>query len=65
MIHAFPLYIIQCHAQYQGLIERLDRDLHYALVHEGNMKVEDIVNYEEVKQAIATQLESLATIPNR
>ena len=49
----------------QGLIDKLDHDLHYALVHEGKMRVEDITNYEDVKASIAQQLEALRDIPNR
>lgn len=46
-------------------MDKLDHDLHYALVHEGKMRVEDITNYEDVKAAITQQLESLRDVPNR
>ena len=49
----------------QGLLDKLDADLHYAIVHEGKQRVEDMVNYDEVRAAIAEKLESLHTVPNR
>ena len=56
--YPFPTHI-------QSLMDKLDHDLHYALVHEGKMRVEDITNYEDVKAAITQQLESLRDVPNR
>eukprot|EP00878_Enallax_costatus_P014648 GHUV01015324.1.p1 GENE.GHUV01015324.1~~GHUV01015324.1.p1 ORF type:complete len:660 (+),score=216.28 GHUV01015324.1:148-1980(+) len=50
---------------YQGLIDCLDRDLQYAIIHEGKWKLEDVENYEEVKAAITEQLEALRDAPNR
>lgn len=49
----------------QGLIDRLDRDLGYAIRHEGKMAVEDVLNYEDVKGAITAQLASLRDNPTR
>ena len=34
-------------------------------MHEGKQRVEDMVNYDEVRAAIAEKLESLHTVPNR
>lgn len=50
---------------YQGLIDCLDRDLQYAIIHEGKWKLEDVENYEEVKADITEQLEALRDAPNR
>lgn len=49
----------------QGLIDSLDNDLRYAVEVEGKMKVEDIVNYDEVRGEIQSLLEELRDVPNR
>ena len=49
----------------QTLIDKIDNDLKFALEVEGNMKLEDVSNYDEVKQAILSQLEDLKNTPNR
>ena len=40
----------------QLLIDKIDADLVHALAEEGNMKVDDVSNYEEVKAAIIDQV---------
>ena len=49
----------------QGLIDRLDTDLAYAIRTEGKMAVEDITNYQEVRTEIQEALEGLRDVPNR
>jgi DNA polymerase epsilon subunit 1 len=49
----------------QQLIDNLDRDLGYAIEHDGGWQVSDVANYEEVKAEIQEQLESLRDTPNR
>ena len=49
----------------QGLIDSLDDDLRYAIEVEGKWQMEDAANYEEVRDAIKAQLESLRDHPNR
>eukprot|EP00798_Chlamydomonas_sp_ICE-L_P017971 gene17971-24376_t len=50
---------------YQGLLDKLDRDIKYAIEVEAKMKLEDITNFDEVKAQIASELESLRDVPNR
>lgn len=50
---------------YQQLIDNLDRDLQYAIKVEGKMDLDSVINYEEVKNDIKRQLESLRDVPNR
>jgi hypothetical protein len=52
-------------AAYQGLIDNLDRDLGYAIRHDGGWELADAENYEEVKAAITEKLEALRDAPNR
>jgi DNA polymerase epsilon subunit 1 len=52
-------------AAYQGLIDNLDRDLGYAIQHDGGWELGDAENYEEVKAAITEKLEALRDAPNR
>jgi len=47
------------------LIDKLDNDLQYAITVECKASVEDVANYEEVRDGIRTQLESLRDVPNR
>lgn len=47
------------------MLESLDKDLRYAVEVEGKMKVEDIVNYEEVRGEIQCLLEELRDVPAR
>lgn len=49
----------------QGLIDSLDNDLQYAIEVEGKWQLEDAANYEEVRDAIKSELESLRDRPNR
>ena len=49
----------------QELIDKLDEDLRYAIEVEGKMAMEDVGNYEEVRDAIRAQLEELRDTPNR
>jgi len=49
----------------QGLIDTLDRDLQYALVHEAKWDLADVANYEEIKASIRSALEGLRDTPNR
>ncbi|BBN04847.1 DNA polymerase epsilon subunit 1 [Marchantia polymorpha subsp. ruderalis] len=50
---------------YQRLIDKLDRDLKYAIEVEGKMDLDSVTNYDEVKHNISTQLEALRDAPNR
>lgn len=47
------------------LIDSLDKDLRYAIEVEGKWQMEDAENYEEVRDSIREQLESLRDRPNR
>ena len=49
----------------QGLIDSLDSDLRYAIEVEGKWQLDDAANYEEVRDAIKSELESLRDHPNR
>ncbi|KAF9330439.1 DNA polymerase epsilon catalytic subunit [Podila minutissima] len=49
----------------QQLIDDLDAALKFSIEVEGNLKMEDVENYEEVKAAIATPLMDLRDRPNR
>ena len=49
----------------QGLIDSLDDDLRYAIEVEGKWQLDDAANYEEVRDAIKAELESLRDHPNR
>ncbi|KAK9824549.1 hypothetical protein WJX72_011249 [[Myrmecia] bisecta] len=52
-------------AAYQGLLDKLDEDLKYAIEVEAKAKVEDMENYKEVREEIRGQLEALRDVPNR
>ncbi|GAX75625.1 hypothetical protein CEUSTIGMA_g3069.t1 [Chlamydomonas eustigma] len=52
-------------AAVKALMDKLDHDLHYAIVHEGKMNVEDIANYDAVREDIMDQLQALHDVPNR
>eukprot|EP00899_Mesostigma_viride_P020528 jgi/Mesvir1/28477/Mv15897-RA.2 len=52
-------------AAFQGLIDKLDRDLQYAIRHECKLELAEVTNYAEVKAEIQAKLESLRDIPNR
>ena len=55
-----------CNAAFlQDLIDKLDSDLEYAIKVECKTAVEDVTNYEEVRDEIRSQLESLKDVPNR
>ena len=49
------------------LLDNLDRDLGYALVHEAKWGAgqEDAANYAAVREAIAAKLTALRDAPNR
>ncbi len=49
----------------QALIDKLDSDLQYAITVECKAVLEDVANYEEVRDEIKAQLESLRDVPNR
>lgn len=49
----------------QELIDRLDRDLRYAIEVECKASVDDVANYDEVKEEIMAALEGLRDVPNR
>ncbi|KAM3572228.1 hypothetical protein VYU27_005762 [Nannochloropsis oceanica] len=49
----------------QGLIDNVDRDLRFAVEVEGQAKVEDVVNYAEVKAQIVERLADLRDNPLR
>ncbi|KAM3303070.1 DNA polymerase epsilon catalytic subunit A-like isoform X1 [Capsicum chacoense] len=50
---------------YELLINNLDRDLQYAIIVEGKMDLESVINYDEVKNAIMEKLMSLRDNPLR
>ncbi|CAG9465602.1 unnamed protein product [Pedinophyceae sp. YPF-701] len=52
-------------AGYQTLLDNLDRDLAYAVEHEGGMRVEDVENLGEVAGEIRRRLEDLRDRPVR
>ena len=49
----------------QELIDSLDSDLRYAIEVEGKLEMDDVENYEEVRDAIREALEGLRDSPNR
>ena len=49
----------------QELIDSLDDDLRYAIEVEGKLAMDDVENYEEVRDAIRASLEGLRDTPNR
>ncbi|KAG0251624.1 DNA polymerase epsilon catalytic subunit [Actinomortierella ambigua] len=49
----------------QGLIDDVDAALKFSIEVEGNLKLEDVENYEEVRQAIVKPLEDLRDNPVR
>lgn len=49
----------------QGLLDKLDDDLRYAIEIECKSKVDDIIDYNEVRGEIASALEGLRDVPNR
>lgn len=49
----------------QELIDDLDAALRFSLIEEGQVKLEDVENYDEVKQQIQTALETMRDEPNR
>ncbi|KAL7418809.1 DNA polymerase epsilon catalytic subunit [Cryptotrichosporon argae] len=49
----------------QQLLDDLDNALEFSLVEEGNVKLEDVENYDEVKAEIAAALELMRDNPNR
>ncbi|WVW81918.1 DNA polymerase epsilon catalytic subunit A [Kwoniella bestiolae CBS 10118] len=49
----------------QQLIDDLDAALQFSLVEEGNLKLEDVENYDEVKNQIQSALELMRDNPNR
>ncbi|GAB4856744.1 DNA polymerase epsilon catalytic subunit A [Ancistrocladus abbreviatus] len=50
---------------YQQLIDKLDRDLQYAIRVEGKMELESVTNYDEVKTTIMEKLVNLRDEPVR
>ena len=50
---------------YQQLIDSLDKDLAYAIEHDGGWSVEDCENYEEIRDQIKAALEDLRDNPVR
>lgn len=49
----------------QDLIDKLDSDLEYAIKVECKTEIDDVLNYEAVRDQIRAQLESLRDVPNR
>lgn len=47
------------------MVDKLDKDLEYVITVECGTAVEDVANYEEVRDEIKAQLESLRDVPNR
>ncbi|KAI9013156.1 hypothetical protein BC832DRAFT_282542 [Gaertneriomyces semiglobifer] len=50
---------------FQQLIDEIDAALRFSIIVEGKLKLEDVMNYDEVKAEIVTALENLRDIPNR
>jgi len=50
---------------YQQLIDSIDKDLAYAIEHDGGWSVEDCENYEEIRDQIKAALEDLRDKPVR
>ncbi|TPX58573.1 DNA-directed DNA polymerase [Powellomyces hirtus] len=50
---------------FQQLIDEIDAALRFSIVVEGDLALNDVVNYDEVKAQIIESLESLRDIPNR
>lgn len=55
---------ITCAAR-QELVDSLDADLRYAIEVEGKLSMDDVENYEEVRNSIRAALEGLRDTPNR
>ena len=49
----------------QGLLDRLDETLQYAIEHEGGVSLSEVTNYDEVKEQIASRLRELRDNPER
>lgn len=49
----------------QELLDSLDADLRYVIEVEGKLSMEDIENYDEVRDEIAAGLADLRDVPNR
>lgn len=47
------------------MVDKLDKDLEYAITVECKTAVEDVANYTAVRDEIKAQLESLRDVPNR
>ncbi len=50
---------------HQGLLDRLDETLQYAIEHEGGVSLSEVTNYDEVKEQIASRLRELRDNPER
>ncbi|VFQ71569.1 unnamed protein product [Cuscuta campestris] len=50
---------------YEQLMNNLDRDLQYAIKKDGNIDLENVINYNEVKDAITKKLKDLHDEPIR
>lgn len=50
---------------YQFLIDKLEKDLSYAIETDFKSKKEDVVNFDEVKDKITSKLQELRDCPNR
>ncbi|KND02716.1 DNA polymerase epsilon catalytic subunit [Spizellomyces punctatus DAOM BR117] len=50
---------------FQQLIDEIDQALKFSIVVEGNLKLEDVTNYDEVRAQIVEALANLREIPNR
>ena len=50
---------------YQQLIDSIDQDLEYAINHDASWKVEDVENYDAVRNEIVSSLQNLRDMPNR
>ncbi len=50
---------------FDGLIANIDRDLKFAIEVEGGKKMEDIINYDDVKREIVDKLTALRDRPKR
>ncbi|KAJ3022675.1 UNVERIFIED_CONTAM: DNA polymerase epsilon catalytic subunit [Siphonaria sp. JEL0065] len=52
-------------AAYQQLIDEIDQALEFSITVEHNLKMEDVVNYDEVREAIIASLGELRDEPNK
>ncbi|KAJ3012895.1 DNA polymerase epsilon catalytic subunit [Thoreauomyces humboldtii] len=50
---------------FQQLIDEIDAALRFSVVVEGNLSLDDVTNYDEIKAQIVESLQSMRDLPNR